>query len=671
MPFEVPPENPPSGYLLVGDSGVTTGHETVIATIPDDIPIELYFEQHDPHDRALLMTVSLCLRVHWVQRGDTTTLAAAWENRDWSDWYMWAGPETGTLKEVRNAPRSSASRTAETYTHGYWAQGKAMGRERDPQAEGELTTAAPPSRQSNPRVTASAADPAVQGRWGRRGRRTAAGAAEGHADRRRPAAGHGHTAAAGPIRPAGRAGPADSHQRAHRATVVRRDLGADPLGAGLLLQSALTVWLHTVDARFSRNLRRELLAKLARLCWGGSTGRSSGNVKTLIADNTASLHYLVTHAVMGRRRGGRRTGRRPGLLVHLRLAHRPVPLHPVVFYIVTMWRMMAQSGSKIPQAQSGRSPERRGGHLPRRAAGHPHLRRDHGVSLPPHPRGLAEFLKGWQGPFIKAKTRWTRSPAHHLPVAGSWRWARGSWSPTASTPSTLLPFLFSARPSARACSASATESVASAPGTPSPRATSRTCSKSRSWSSHRTRSIRGRCRRRVPATSPSATASTTRWCAMSPLHLRPGTVTALVGPVGFGQVHAGLATRPLLRRRLRLDQYRWRRPAVDADRRVVPAPGFVLQQSQLVNGTVARTSRLQCRGDAGADHRSRPRGQHRQADRADAPGLRHRWAPMPRSRAANCNDSPSPGRSRRCPDPGARRGDPHSPTSRSTSCNSR
>ena len=44
-------------------------------------------------------------------------------------------------------------------------------------------------------------------------------------------------------------------------------------------------------------MRSRLLSKLARLPLGWFTARGSGSIKQLVADDTLSLHYLVTHAI--------------------------------------------------------------------------------------------------------------------------------------------------------------------------------------------------------------------------------------------------------------------------------------------------------------------------------------------------------------------------------------
>ena len=75
----------------------------IIGVVPDDVPIEMYLEQHDDNDTLIPIAQHPRLRVHWVARHDEKSLAAAIESRDWSDWYAWATPEATTLKQVRDA----------------------------------------------------------------------------------------------------------------------------------------------------------------------------------------------------------------------------------------------------------------------------------------------------------------------------------------------------------------------------------------------------------------------------------------------------------------------------------------------------------------------------------------------------------------------------------------
>src|SRR6202044_1644377 len=95
------PDEPPAGYLLIGDSASIPGINGIIGVVPDDVPIEVYLEEHDDNDRLIPLAEHPRLRVHWVNRRAEKSLAAAIENRDWSNWYAWATPEATTLKHVR------------------------------------------------------------------------------------------------------------------------------------------------------------------------------------------------------------------------------------------------------------------------------------------------------------------------------------------------------------------------------------------------------------------------------------------------------------------------------------------------------------------------------------------------------------------------------------------
>ena len=47
--FDLPDEQP-AGYLLIGDSASIPGMNGIIGVVPDDVPIEMYLEQHDDND---------------------------------------------------------------------------------------------------------------------------------------------------------------------------------------------------------------------------------------------------------------------------------------------------------------------------------------------------------------------------------------------------------------------------------------------------------------------------------------------------------------------------------------------------------------------------------------------------------------------------------------------
>ena len=133
--FDVPDEQP-AGYLLIGDSASIPGMNGIVATVPDDVPIEMYLEQHDDNDTLIPLAKHPRLRAHWVARRDEKSLAEAIESRDWSDWYAWATPEAATLKHVRRRLRDEFGfRKSGIHAQAYWSAGRAMGIRRGDEAD--------------------------------------------------------------------------------------------------------------------------------------------------------------------------------------------------------------------------------------------------------------------------------------------------------------------------------------------------------------------------------------------------------------------------------------------------------------------------------------------------------------------------------------------------------
>ncbi|WP_172828644.1 siderophore-interacting protein, partial [Mycobacterium colombiense] len=125
--FDVPDEQP-AGYLLIGDSASIPGMNGIIGVVPDDVPIEMYLEQHDDNDTSIPVAQHPRLRLHWVARHDEKSLASAIESRDWSNWYAWATPEATTLKQVRARLRDEFGfPKSEVHAQAYWSAGRAMG----------------------------------------------------------------------------------------------------------------------------------------------------------------------------------------------------------------------------------------------------------------------------------------------------------------------------------------------------------------------------------------------------------------------------------------------------------------------------------------------------------------------------------------------------------------
>jgi ATP-binding cassette, subfamily B, bacterial IrtA/YbtP len=177
------------------------------------------------------------------------------------------------------------------------------------------------------------------------------------------------------------------------------------LGFGTVLGAALTLWLHVVDARFASGLRSRLLSKLSRLPLGWFTARGSGSIKQLVADDTLALHYLVTHAIPD---AVAAVVAPLAVLVYLFVVDWRVALVlfvPVLVYLVLTSSMTIQSGPRIPQSQ--RWAERMSGEAGAYLEGQPVIRVFGGAAASSFRRRLDEyvgFLIDWQRPLAGKKT---------------------------------------------------------------------------------------------------------------------------------------------------------------------------------------------------------------------------------------------------------------------------
>ncbi|WP_139807666.1 ABC transporter ATP-binding protein, partial [Mycobacterium avium] len=177
------------------------------------------------------------------------------------------------------------------------------------------------------------------------------------------------------------------------------------LGLGALLGAALTLWLHVVDARFARDLRSALLRKLSRLPLGWFTARGSGSIKQLLQDDTLSLHYLVTHAIPD---AVAAVVAPVAVLVYLFAVDWRVALVlfvPVLVYLVLTSSLTIQSGPRIPQSQrwAETMSDEAGAYL----EGQPVIRVFGGAAASSFRRRLDEyvgFLVAWQRPLAGKKT---------------------------------------------------------------------------------------------------------------------------------------------------------------------------------------------------------------------------------------------------------------------------
>jgi ATP-binding cassette subfamily B protein IrtA len=594
----------PAGYLLIGDSASIPGINGIIGVVPDDVPIEAYLEQHDDNDRLIPLAQHPRLRVHWVSRRDEKSLAAAIENRDWSDWYAWATPEATTLKHVRTRLRDDFGfPKSEIHAQAYWSAGRAMGiRRGDEPTPGDSVVLSdepvamqPESVVGQQDITpVEVASPAARGSW----RAQAAG--------RLLAPLRSALIASGVLQAV-----ITLLQLAPFVLLVElaRLLvsGADSsrlqeigfaavalLGFGTVFGAALTLWLHVVDARFASDLRSRLLGKLSRLPLGWFTARGSGSIKQLIADDTLTLHYLVTHAIPD---AVAAVVAPLAVLAYLFVVDWRVALVffvPVLIYLVLTSSMTIQSGPRIPQSQ--RWAEKMSGEASAYLEGQPVIRVFGGAAASSFRRRLDEyvgFLIDWQRPLAGKKTLMdlVTRPATFLwliAATGTLLVVAGRMSPVNLLPFLLLGTTFGARLlniaygfggiragllAARRLQITLDESELSVRDDPREAAgdVSATVVFDRVSFGYRPD---------VPVVQDVS------------LTLRPGTVTALVGPSGSGK-----STLAALLARF----YDVQQGAIlvgGQDIRSLTADelytrvGFVLQETQLVHGTVAENIAL-------------------------------------------------------------------------------
>ncbi|OBB19100.1 iron ABC transporter permease [Mycolicibacterium setense] len=405
------PEDLPAGYLLIGDAAATPAINGIIGALPQDIPIEVYLEEHDENDLLIPIAEHPRLRVHWVKRHDTTSLAAAIEARDWSDWYCWVTPEAGSLKHLRTRLRDEFGfPKSELHAQAYWTEGRAMGTDRtEDKAEASADAKAEtPADDAKPVPAASAsAAPAspARGTW------RAQGAGRLLSPLKTPLIVSGVLQALITLIQLAPfvllvelarlllAGAEESRLWTLGLTAVWL------LGLGALLGAGLTLWLHRLDAKFARELRTRLLTKMSKLPLGWFTARGSGSIKQLVQDDTLSLHYLVTHAIPD---AVAAVVAPVAVLVYLftvdwRLAL--VLFIPVLTYLVLMSVMTIQSGAKIGQAQ--RWADRMSGEAGAYLEGQPVVRVFGGAASSSFRRRLDEyigFLVAWQRPFTGKKS---------------------------------------------------------------------------------------------------------------------------------------------------------------------------------------------------------------------------------------------------------------------------
>ncbi|KFU77996.1 ATP-binding cassette, subfamily B, IrtA [Amycolatopsis lurida] len=434
--FSVPAE-PPAGYLLIGDSASIPAINAILAVVPAEIPIELYLEEHDETDRLIPLGEHARLTVHWAPRLDATSLAAAIETRDWSDWQAWIATEAGSFKHLKTRLRETFGfPKSEVHGRAYWYYGRAMGAFRGEKEEPAAEAPEPVKE-------------APKGAW----RAQAAGRLLAPVRRTLIFAGLLQAV----VTLIGLAPFVLLVELVRRLLAGGESLWALGiaalvlLGVGTLLEAAVVLWLHAADARFARDLRQRLLGKLARLPLGWFTARGSGTIAKLVQGDTLSLHYLVTHAVPDAVAAVVAPVAVMAYLFAVDWRLALVLLVPILVYLVTTSIMVVQSGPKTGQAM--RWAERMAGEASAYLEGQPVIRVFGGAAASSFRRRLDEyigFLGDWQRPFTGKKTMldFATRPATFLLLitgVGTLMISGGGMDPVTLIPFLLLGTTFGAR----------------------------------------------------------------------------------------------------------------------------------------------------------------------------------------------------------------------------------
>lgn len=271
----------PKGYLFLGDLASYPAIHALAASIPAEHSVVVYLEQHDERDVDLPLPQGPNITAQWVEElPDGQGLAQAIAGQDWTGWYAWVTAESLATRRARiPLEREHALNKATLHAQAYWVKGRAMGKSRVLQevTQEQEVTSVPPQ----PVVSETVLAPT-------RLALTIGGVVQGLLSLLQliPFILFAEVARAF-LRGAG----AEEFLALGVTAVI-------VMGLVALGTTGLLFGMHLHDARFAAALRRRLMDKLTSLPLGWFSRRRAADVKSIVSDDVAALHYVVTHAVL-------------------------------------------------------------------------------------------------------------------------------------------------------------------------------------------------------------------------------------------------------------------------------------------------------------------------------------------------------------------------------------
>ena len=298
------PEPEPAGYLIAGDAATFPAINAILNTLPKDCQIIVVLQDNDADD--INIPIAAHEGVQYIRTGPgLNALADAIPDRDWSNWYAWIAGESLAVKTLRSRLNQHFGFPLTDITNAaYWIRGKQMRLKKERSVEDEPTDADAIASNSqvipveNTLESLEVQKNRKPSQWRSQG---ADGLLESIKWKLRIAIAVQAMAAVMQMVPL-----------VLLAEVARRlitpkhglDNVATPLlwalvfyGLSGLVVSGLIFWLHHVDAAFGKDLRLKIVAKLSRLPLGWFSEKSSSAIRQAVDQDTARLHYRITHAV--------------------------------------------------------------------------------------------------------------------------------------------------------------------------------------------------------------------------------------------------------------------------------------------------------------------------------------------------------------------------------------